>query len=82
MWRRVLYRFVNTPKEPEVFVTSKVNYGDRPAGCIAVVLVQETVVRFSIVRKEAAYRHTLMMPEGVPTTKTMLWQYLGTWRAS
>ncbi len=28
---------------PDVFVTTKVNYGDRSSGCIAVAAVQETV---------------------------------------
>jgi hypothetical protein len=29
--------------EPHVFMTTKVNYGDRHAGCIAIAAVSETV---------------------------------------
>jgi hypothetical protein len=32
--RRILWRFRDVQKEPEIFVTTRFNYGDRPAGCI------------------------------------------------
>ncbi len=32
--------------EPTIFVTTRVNYGDRPAGCIDVAAVRETAERF------------------------------------
>jgi hypothetical protein len=41
--RRILWRFGDKSKEPTIFVTTRVNYGDRPAGCIAIAAVRETV---------------------------------------
>jgi hypothetical protein len=34
--RRILWRFGDKSKDPTIFVTTRVNYGDRPAGCIAI----------------------------------------------
>ncbi len=40
--RRILWRFGDRSKEPTIFMTTRVNYGDRPAGCIAIAAVRET----------------------------------------
>jgi hypothetical protein len=36
-------------------VTTQVNYGDRPAGCIAIAAVRETATRFGEGRDKAAW---------------------------
>jgi hypothetical protein len=53
--RRILWRFRKRVREPTIFVTTRVNYGDRPARCIAIVAVRETASRFSKGREEAAW---------------------------
>jgi hypothetical protein len=53
--RRILWRFGKGRREPTVFVTTRVNYGDRPAGCIAIVAVRETATRFGGGRDKAAW---------------------------
>ncbi len=51
--RRILWRFGDTDVGLIIFVTTKVNYGDRPAGCIARAAVRETAERFGKEREEA-----------------------------
>jgi hypothetical protein len=51
---RILWRFGDKSKEP-IFVTMRVNYGDRPAGCIAIAAVWETADRFSEGKETAAW---------------------------
>ncbi len=41
--------------EPTIFVTTRVNYGDKPAGCIATAVVRETAVKFGEGREKAAW---------------------------
>jgi hypothetical protein len=53
--KRVLWRFGNKSKEPTIFVTTRVNYGDRPAGCIAIAAVRETADRFGEGKDTAAW---------------------------
>ncbi len=53
--RRILWRFGDKTKEPTIFVTTRVNYGDRPAGCIAIAAVRETADRFGKGREMAAW---------------------------
>jgi hypothetical protein len=53
--RRILWRFGDKSKEPTIFVTMRVNYGDRPAGCIAIAAVRETADRFGKGRETAAW---------------------------
>jgi hypothetical protein len=53
--RRILWRFGDKSKEPTIFVTTRVNYGDRPAGCIAIAAVRETADRFEKGREMAAW---------------------------
>ncbi len=44
---RILWRFGDVQKDPDIFVTTKVHYGDWPAGgCITIVAVRETAERF------------------------------------
>ena len=40
--RRVVWRFGEDNKAPDVFVTTCVNFGDRPAGCVAQAALRET----------------------------------------
>jgi hypothetical protein len=40
--RRVLWRSGDREKQPDTYVTTTVNFGDRPAGCIAQTAVRET----------------------------------------
>jgi hypothetical protein len=53
--RRILWRFGNGGEEPTIFVTTRVNYMDKPSGCIAIATVRETAVRFGEGREEAAW---------------------------
>jgi hypothetical protein len=52
--RRILWRFGEAKKDPTIFVTTRVNYGDRPAGCIAIAAVRETATRFGTPREAPA----------------------------
>jgi hypothetical protein len=40
--RRILWRDCDGSKEMRVYVTTTVNFGDRPAGCIAIAALRET----------------------------------------
>ncbi len=53
--RRILWRFGDKSKEPTIFVTTRVNYGDQPAGFIAIAAVRETADRFEKGRVTAAW---------------------------
>jgi hypothetical protein len=53
--RRILWRFGERAREPTIFVTTRVNYGDRPAGCIAIAAVRETATRFGEGKEKAAW---------------------------
>ncbi len=53
--RRILWRFGERTQEPTIFVTTRVNYGDWPAGCIAIAAVWETATRFGEGREKAAW---------------------------
>jgi hypothetical protein len=53
--RRFLWRFGEGSREPTIFVTTRVNYGDRPAGCIAIVAVRETASRFGEGKEKATW---------------------------
>jgi hypothetical protein len=53
--RRILWGFSNNRKEPEVFDTTKVNCGDRPAGCKDMAAVRKTAERFRLGREEAPW---------------------------
>jgi hypothetical protein len=53
--RRILWRFRREGEDPIIFVTTRVNYGDRQAGCIAIAAVHETATRFGKGREMAAW---------------------------
>jgi hypothetical protein len=53
--RRILWRFGEGSREPTIFVTTRVNYSDRPAGCIAIAAVREMASRFGDGREWAAW---------------------------
>jgi hypothetical protein len=44
--RRVLWRDCDSSKEMRIYVTTTVNFGDRPAGCIAIAALRETAERY------------------------------------
>jgi hypothetical protein len=44
--RRILWRDCDGSKEMRVYVTTTVNFGDRPAGCIAIAALRETAERY------------------------------------
>jgi hypothetical protein len=53
--RRILWSFGDVEVDPFIFITIKVNYGDRP-GCIVIAVVQKTAAeRFGKGREEAAW---------------------------
>ncbi len=53
--RRILWRFRREGEDPIIFVTTRVNYGDRPAGRIAIAAVRETATKFGKGREMAAW---------------------------
>jgi hypothetical protein len=53
--RRILWRFSEEKEDPTIFVTTRVNYRDRPAGCIAIAAVRETAMRFGKGKEKAAW---------------------------
>jgi hypothetical protein len=53
--RRILWRFGEGAREPTIFLTTRVNYGDRPAGCIAIAAVRETATRLGEGKEKAAW---------------------------
>jgi hypothetical protein len=53
--RRILWRFGERSQKPTTFVTTRVNYGDRPAECIAIAAVRETATRFREGKERAAW---------------------------
>ncbi len=44
--RRILWRDCDGSKEMRVYVTTTVNFGDRPAGCITIAALKETAERY------------------------------------
>jgi hypothetical protein len=53
--RRILWRFRKEKEDPTIFVTTMVNYGDWPAGCIAIAAGRETATRFGKGKEKAAW---------------------------
>jgi hypothetical protein len=53
--RRIVWRDGDESKAPKVFVTTTVNFGDRPAGCIDIPAVWETVEMFGQDKLEAKW---------------------------
>ena len=52
--RRVLWRGGDEKVQPEIYVTSTVNFGDRPAGCISLTALRMTAELFKDIDPEAA----------------------------
>jgi hypothetical protein len=53
--RRVLWRDCEGSKDMRVYVSTTVNFGDRPAGCIAIAALRETAERYGGDLPEAAW---------------------------
>jgi hypothetical protein len=51
----VMWRGGNTAAEMKVYITTTVNFGDKPAGCIAIAAARETAERFGAEFPEAAW---------------------------
>ncbi len=46
--RRVMWRGGDATAEMKVYITTTVNFGDKPAGCIAIAAARETAERFGV----------------------------------
>ncbi len=53
--RRVMWRRGDISVEMKVYITTTVNFGDKPAGCIAIAAARETAERFGAEFSEAAW---------------------------
>jgi hypothetical protein len=53
--RRVMWRGGDRSAEMKVYITTMVNFRDKPAGCIAITLARETAERFGAEFPEAAW---------------------------
>ncbi len=83
--RRILWRFDDNQQEPEIFVTTRLNYGDGLAGCIAIAAIHEAAEMLSKCREEAASFLKNMTyvddASAVHMTKIMRSVYHKTWKA-
>ena len=52
--RRILWRDGDSGKKPKVYVTTTVNFGDKPAGCVAQTAVRETAKLYRQIDEAAA----------------------------
>ena len=52
--RRVLWRDGDGNKEPKTFITRTVNFGDKPAGCVALTALRETAELYKNINPEAS----------------------------
>ncbi len=53
--RRVMWRGGDTPAEMKVYINTTVNFGDKPAGCIAIAAARETAAMDEGEFREAAW---------------------------
>jgi hypothetical protein len=53
--RRVMWRGGDEEEDMKVYITATVNFGDKPAGCIAIAAARETADRFGGGHPEAAW---------------------------
>jgi hypothetical protein len=53
--RRIIWRGGELDREPDVYVTTTVNFGDKPAGCIAIAATRETARMFGGGKDNAAW---------------------------
>ena len=54
--RRVVWRYGSDDSPPQVFTTETVNFGDKPAGCVAMTAIRKTADLYSEVDPEAAHK--------------------------
>lgn len=54
--RRVLWRNGKTEDKPKIFKTNTVNFGDKPAGCIALTAMRETAELYKNIDNDAAVK--------------------------
>ena len=54
--RRVVWRFGQQKAEPSVYITTRVNFGDKPAGCVAQAALRETARLYNHLSPLAAER--------------------------
>ena len=52
--RRVLWRGGDSATKPDIYITTTVNFGDRPAGCITLTALRKTAELFGHIDEEAA----------------------------
>ncbi|OBQ32928.1 MAG: hypothetical protein AN484_27580, partial [Aphanizomenon flos-aquae WA102] len=53
--RRILWRNGDTSREPGVYVTTTVNFGDKPAGCVAIAALRMTAAKYGDKYPDAQY---------------------------
>ncbi|OBQ32859.1 MAG: hypothetical protein AN484_27625, partial [Aphanizomenon flos-aquae WA102] len=53
--RRILWRDGDTSREPDVYVTTTVNFGDKPAGCVAIAALRMTAAKYGDKYPDAQY---------------------------
>jgi hypothetical protein len=82
--RRVMWRGGDTSAEMKVYITTTVNFGDKPAGCIAIAAARETAAwtRASSKRPHGSCRTgpTWTMPQLAPTPWSGWRHSLGRWK--
>ena len=54
--RRILWRFGDEGEEPKIFISKKVNFGDKPSGCIALTAKRGTADLYSNINADAAQK--------------------------
>ena len=54
--RRVIWRGGKEDIPPKIYITQTVNFGDKPAGCMALTCVRETADLYKNIDQEAAYK--------------------------
>jgi hypothetical protein len=53
--RLIMWRGGNTLAEMKEYITTSVNFGDKPAGCIAIAVARETAAKFKGIHPEAVW---------------------------
>ncbi len=60
--RRVMWRGGDGSAEMKVYITTTVNFGDKPAGCIAIAAARETADRFGAEFPVQTHQYNLVKP--------------------
>ena len=55
--RRVVWRGGDPEAKPKIYCTTTVNFGDKPAGCIAIAAIKETAEMFGGQSKAYFLKH-------------------------